>query len=281
MPIPFDDILKSAGIVPSSVHLVRHRDQRSQNGRTPYALWRSDREAFELYQSLQSRKVFGIGNLVASFVVTPARETLFAGLYRVADVGSPPLGMIDPIGGHTVVEHNLYKLVPDDRLKEYERVLIIDWGIGFRSWAQRAGRGAKFVIQLRKKFEEDRFPGYLRFMCPLSEIATLYPEWIERLRDAKGIYLLTCPTTSQQYVGKASGAGGFYERWLQHAAVGGDAVRLKNRPLSDYQVSILEVAGSGATEEDIYAPEQLWIRKLQSVAMGLNGNPLLKIEPTQ
>lgn len=280
MPITFDQLLENAGIALSSVHLVRHQDQRSQSGRTPYALWRNDREAFELYQSLQHRKVFGVGNLVASFVVTPARETLFAGLYNVAGVGPTPPGMVDPIGGHTVVEHNLYQLVPDDRLKEYERVLTIDWGFGFRSWAQRAGRGSKFVVQLRKKFEEDRFPGYLRFICPLSEIATLYPEWVERLREAKGVYLLTCPKTAQQYVGKASGAGGFYDRWLQHAAVGGDAVRFKNRPLSDYQVSILEVAGSGATEEDIFTAEYLWIRKLQSVEMGLNGNPLLKVEPS-
>jgi hypothetical protein len=64
---------------------------------------------------------------------------------------------------------------------------------------------------------------------------------------------------------------------MQHAAMGGDAVRFKNRNPSDYQVSILEVAGSGSADEDILASEQLWIRKLQSVAMGLNGNPILRV----
>ena len=36
---------------------------------------------------------------------------------------------------------------------------------------------------------------------------------------------------------------------------------------------LLEVAGSAATDEDILRSEQLWIRKLQTVNMGLNGNP--------
>jgi len=39
---------------------------------------------------------------------------------------------------------------------------------------------------------------------------------------------------------------------------------------SDEQVSILEVAGSGASDNDILVAEQLWINKLQSRAMGLN-----------
>jgi hypothetical protein len=90
----------------------------------------------------------------------------------------------------------------------------------------------------------------------------------------RGIYLLTCPRTREQYVGSATGEDGFYGRWMQHNAVGGDAVRFKSRDASDYQISILEVAGSAATDVEILATEQLWIKKLQSVQMGLNGSVL-------
>jgi hypothetical protein len=119
---------------------------------------------------------------------------------------------------------------------------------------------------------------YLQFVKLLSEIASLPSSWKERLREAKGIYLLTCPRTKEQYVGKAGGNEGILDRWQTHALLGGDAVRLKSREPSDYQVSILEVAGSGASEEDISKSEQLWIRKLQSVLMGLNGNPIQAAE---
>jgi hypothetical protein len=46
----------------------------------------------------------------------------------------------------------------------------------------------------------------------------------------------------------------------------------KSREPSDYQVSILEVAGTSARPEDILAMEGLWQRKLQSKDMGLNRN---------
>jgi hypothetical protein len=85
-----------------------------------------------------------------------------------------------------------------------------------------------------------------------------------------GIYLLTCPRTKEHYVGSATGSEGFHGRWLQHLSVGGDAVGFKSRKASDYQVSILEIAGSGASERDILQAEQLWISKLQSSAMGIN-----------
>ena len=97
--------------------------------------------------------------------------------------------------------------------------------------------------------------------------------WIAVLSSSRGVYLLTCPKTREQYVGSASGAGGFHGRWLLYARDGhGGNVALKSRDPSDYQVSILEVAGSTATPEEIIAMEDLWKRKLQSREMGLNRN---------
>ena len=47
---------------------------------------------------------------------------------------------------------------------------------------------------------------------------------------------------------------------------------LKSRKPSDYQIAILEVAGSDASTEDILRMEALWKTKLQSREMGLNRN---------
>jgi hypothetical protein len=58
------------------------------------------------------------------------------------------------------------------------------------------------------------------------------------------------------------------------AAKGGDAVQFRSREASDYQVSILGVAGSSASDRDILSAEQLWMRKLQTNEMGLNGGTM-------
>ncbi len=89
MPLWFNTFLAQAGIAPAEVRLLRHQDSRSEKGRTPYELWRDDRPSFEFYQEAQS---FGNraklkGDYWASFVVTPAGETLLAGFYACRYTG--------------------------------------------------------------------------------------------------------------------------------------------------------------------------------------------------
>lgn len=38
------------------------------------------------------------------------------------------------------------------------------------------------------------------------------PGRVQRLADARGVYLLACPRTGEVYVGSATGAGGFWSR---------------------------------------------------------------------
>lgn len=52
---------------------------------------------------------------------------------------------------------------------------------------------------------------------------------------------------------------------------GGD-IALKNRDLSDDQVSVLEFAGSASPIEEVIGMETRWKKKLFSREMGLNRN---------
>jgi hypothetical protein len=52
----------------------------------------------------------------------------------------------------------------------------------------------------------------------------------------------------------------------------GGNVALKSRESSDYQVSVLEVAGSASNSDDILKMESRWKAKLQNREMGLNRN---------
>jgi hypothetical protein len=277
MPLRLSALLSQAGIEPAGVRLLRHQDSRAAKGRSPYELWRDDRPAFENYQEAQS---FGNrsklrGDYWASFVVTPGGETLLAGFYSCRYVGVNHAERIWPhtVGVDPVGTCDVYSLSVDDRLNEFAGRLVIEWGDAERAWIQRADNQDKIILSLRETFREPDFPGFTRFISPLSKVEGLPVSWIAALSSARGVYLLTCPKTREQYVGSATGAGGFHGRWQSYVRDGhGGNVGLKSRDPSDYQVSILEVAGSAASLEDILAMEVLWKLKLQSREMGLNRN---------
>jgi hypothetical protein len=277
MPLRFNALLAQGDIAPAAVRLLRHQDSRSAKGRTPYELWRDDRPAFEFYQEAQS---FGNrsklrGDYWASFVVTPSAETLLAGFYGCRYIGVNDVDRMWPhaAGTDPAGTCDTYELTLDERLSDLTGRLVIAWGDAERAWIQRADNQNKIVLQIREAFREPEFPGFARFISPLSKIEGLPVAWIAALSSSRGVYLLTCPKTREQYVGSATGGEGFYGRWLSYARDGhGGNVGLKSRDPSDYQVSILEVAGSAATPEDIIAMEVLCKRKLQSREMGLNKN---------
>ena len=277
MPIMLNTILSADNLDLSEVRLLRHKDSSSAKGRTPYELWRDNPNQFDLYQSTQSVKNEAKlrARYWASFVGTPSDETLFVGVYDVKNRGllerdtlKPHMDGVDLAGSC-----NIYDLTLLQTMGDLVGKLVIDWGPGDRAWIQRADQQNKAVRELRKNFKEPDFPGFLNFREPLSRLDKLATGWIEVLRSTKGVYLLTCPKTKEQYVGSATGAGGFWTRWREYVLTGhGDNVALKSRDPSEYQVSILEVAGTSSTDNDILSMEQRWKLKLQSREMGLNRN---------
>ena len=277
MPIMFNTVLLAADFYFGDVRLLRHKDQRAAKGRTPYELWRDDRPQFDRYQATQS-----VGNrnklkaaYWASFVGTPSDETLFVGLYGVKYRGllaqDTPMPHMD--GVDKADSCDVYDLTLEHALSDLVGKLLIDWGPGDRAWIQRADRQDKRIMELRTEFKEPDFPGFLNFVEPLSRLDKLPKGWIAVLQSSKGIYLLTCPRTKEQYVGSATGEGGFWCRWQEYVQTGhGGDVALKSRDPSDYQASILEVAGTASTWEDILKMEGRWKSKLLSREMGLNRN---------
>ena len=273
----FNTILRDAGLNPTHVRLIRHKDRSASKGRTLYELWRDNRPQFELYQSTQSipnqKKV--TAPYWAVFIVNLNGETMFAGIYSVhyrggleKDSPKPHMDGVDKAG--TI---DVYDLTLQDSLGDLIGKLIIDWGPGALAWVQYAERNNKTVTELRKTFQEPAFPGFLNFIQPLSKLNNVPHSWVSALQSSCGVYLLTCPKTREQYVGSATGDKGFWGRWQDYIHTGhGGNVGLKSRDPSDYQVSILEVAGTSATTEDVQTMEGRWQSKLQSRQMGLNRN---------
>jgi hypothetical protein len=276
--LTFATVLRSANIDPADVRLLRHH-KAYPGGRTPYSLWRDSPELFDLYQSTQDaeRRAYFAATYWASFVVTPAGSTVFVGLYSAELTGPVPADMIDPLSGEVpgTAKGHSYDLYDCQRLaalSEYGGRLSVDWGAGTRSWVQRADGGAKPVVELTRKIEEERFPGFTRFVASLSDLEAMPVGWKEALRSARGIYLLACPRTREHYVGQAAGEDGFLGRLREYVASGhGGNVGLRGREASDYQVSVLEVVGTNDLTR-IGEVETLWKRKLLSRDIGLNLN---------
>ena len=228
-----------------------------------------------IYQSVQSREVFTVGDLLASFVVTEARKTVFVGMYRVDGVGTCPPGSFDALLKHDVSGQIKYDLHLVDDMAEYQDKVAIDWGAGKRTWVQRAANRPKPVIEIAQQYEP-HFPGFRVFIRPIDEVPSLPSGWQQVLRSVKGVYLLVDVDSGQQYVGSAKGADSLFGRWMDYAAGGdGGDVALKAAASGgpkNYQVSVLEVVDENTPDETIEQIESYWKNKLLSRRFGLNRN---------
>lgn len=279
MPFRFNTLLEDAGVAPSEVRLLRHQTGKIR-GRTPYSLWRDDRQGFERYQSYQRggvRRAYFAAPYWASFVMPPQGGTMFVGLYAASLVGRPPPSTLDPLSGLPLGDLlEVYDVRPMEELAQYAGRLFVHWGDSSsagRAWVQKADNQNKRVTELRREFQEEEFPGFTSLVRSLSELETMPSGWLQVLRANRGVYLLACPKTREHYVGSAYGQDGFLGRWRSYMADGhGGNIALRSRDPSDYVVSILEVAGSNTSVEDIIALENTWKAKLLSRDMGLNRN---------
>jgi hypothetical protein len=279
MPFTFNQLLIEAGLDSKDVRLLRHQTPLATK-RSLLDVWRSERSLFDDYQSLQfiAKRASFARPYWAAFFGTWDSRTLYAGIY---EVGDPVLlteevevlltGTIDP--PNTV---DRYPTRLSGHLAEYSERLYIDWGggnSGKRSSSQRAEAQNKVVTELHVAAAEEPFPGYMSLSAPLSALSEAPTAWVQRLAEARGVYLLACPRTGELYVGSASGSGGFGSRWQEYRRTGhGGNVALIGREPTDWRVSILQVAGSMDTLDDIVRAEQLWKAKLQARELGLNRN---------
>lgn len=274
--LTFQTLLKEAGIELGLVRLLRHAKGGGRPGIHPFVAWRDERDRFEAYQSFQAarRRRFFNAPLWASFVAIPGNDALFVGLYSAALAKTEIPSFVCPLTGRIIpnAEADQYHVNKSGHLSDFGGKLIVDWGIGALSWAQFAAKNPKPIVELRRNEGDPPYPGHSAFVRQLSEIAALPLSWRAILANARGVYLLTCPRTKEQYVGGAYSGGGFVARWEQHARMEGDARAFRSRDPQDYRVSILEVAGSLTTDDEIHSMEQRWKDKLQSRDMGLNRN---------
>ena len=145
--------------------------------------------------------------------------------------------------------------------------------------SNRESRPKTFVLQRLMKigFTGAPYRTLMKFRRRVGDLLNIPLAWQERLKEAKGIYLLTFPE-GQQYVGSASGDQGFWQRWSDYARTGHGGNRIlirENLDARNADVSNLEVTGSSLTKQEIIEREMIWQTKLGSRAKGSLRNNLV------
>ena len=228
---------------------------------------------FAEWQECQGRKNFECSQVIG-LVDKAQGRWLFAGVYEI-------LGCRVNSGRRPPVRYRT-QLLPgqDDWIG---RIIVQHNRTGrnsYRVW--KPGLELTLLEILRKKEVMGEFPGYKSVVLSYSQLKSIVDQQIESWRgplsNVRGVYLITDAQTGMHYVGQASGQDGIWQRWCRYANTGhGGNVELKKllknagpRRVLRFQYSILEIADTHATDDDILARESHWIQVLKSRGMGLN-----------
>jgi hypothetical protein len=151
---------------------------------------------------------------------------------------------------------------------------------------------ALLVVELRdKRVSAHVFTDYSEVRLSKKDLDLIVAHqndaWVDALSSVRGIYVITDTSNGKLYVGSAlantrrGGRGGIWERWCDYAKNGHggdvDLVRVITEKGADhvqryFQYSILEIAGSSATEDDVKIREGHWKRVLGTYDHGYNRN---------
>jgi hypothetical protein len=155
----------------TKVFLLCHEDKRVQPGL--YQVWNLRRQDFESYQNSQKWKNrFPEGSIIAAFVVGPAHETLFVGMYDVLKLSRVNGEFVDPLLGKMKPEdRSLHETTHSERMQEYEEKLVIEWGPAKLAWRQLASeKNNKDVLEIRPQAKDEPFPPYINFLRRLGDL---------------------------------------------------------------------------------------------------------------
>ena len=228
---------------------------------------------FEEWQRWQTKRNFECAQ-VLSLIDLGQNRWLFAGVHEV--LGSKPH---PECSAHFRYSTRLLKNQND----LIGRVVVQHKRSGRASYIWNRPEIALTVLEIREeKMTVHEFPGYNRVIVSHSNLRLITQQkiasWHGALANVKGIYLITDTSSGKHYVGKASGNEGIWQRWCAYADTGHGGNKELRRLLKangeghaqNFQYSILEIADTHASDDDILARESHWMEALKTRDFGLN-----------
>lgn len=233
---------------------------------------------FEEWQRLQAKKNFERPRVV-SLIALPGRDAwLYAGAYD--SHGCRPYLFME----RDIVRYDLTERPGSRWLKG--RLVVSFKRTGRQSYLVAENWASQLLVSeiTRLPLTIGEFPGFKDVCLPMRDLRLLVQQAIESWRAAlasvAGVYLISDAKTGRLYVGSADGEGGIWQRWCEYVRTGhGGNVELRallrdegTARADHFQFSVLEIADTHASKEQVLAREQHWKRVLLTLDHGLNAN---------
>ena len=235
---------------------------------------------FQEWQRQQLKRNFD-RKYVVSFIAMPTPNLwLFAGVH----LSDTPTQREDCI---------YYPLVEISETKELDGRLIISF--------DKKNVDNKFVRQsylltenwveklnvaevLAQALDFAKFPSFKSVHISFSQLKTIVKkslsDWQSALSSVAGVYLIADKSSGKLYVGSATGEGGIWQRWAEYATnLHGNnrqLIELKKQfgdvHFENFYFSILEIADTHSSENEILVRESHWKNVLLTRQFGYNDN---------
>lgn len=302
MGINFNNMLKSEGIDPKLVIVLRHRPRERELRKALPWLASECLELFNAYQQTQSGinvehaidKLVGKG-YIASFIGQTAAQATFVGLFRIA--GARPLTRAQFLA--LPVYQQIHKLAPEaknwytpeleakrptiqffdlqmmDFYTHWKGCLVVSWPPPERSWWRRAHRNDLPIHAVHERSVFDAvMPAWDEINVSWEELRVLPSSWKAAMSQWRGIYYIYDISTGKGYVGSAYGHNNLLGRWENYGASGhGGNKLLRKCDSANFRFSILQRVSPDMDTNDIIALENNWKERLHTRAPhGLNDN---------
>ncbi|TAN70490.1 MAG: GIY-YIG nuclease family protein [Methylobacter sp.] len=231
---------------------------------------------FDEWQRWQSRKNFERKFVVSLISLPGSNRWLFAGVY----ISVTPKW-------HEEYEYWYYELIEDQMCSEMNGRIVVSFSRPGRQSYLKADKWLNNLM-LSEIFSErisiSEFPGFKAVNLTKAELDLIFKQslesWRAALSNVAGVYLISDTATGQLYVGSASGEGGIWQRWESYVSNGhGGNIELRKllnnsgpERAKHFRYSILEIADTHASIEDILRRESHWKSILLSRKHGLNAN---------
>jgi len=230
---------------------------------------------FEEWQAVQNQKNFSLQYIVALIDMGGGRW-LFGGAYESLGIKKQ-----NSKGQH------IYRTKLIQATEEFAGRLIVEYSRSSRSSYRLAEKIADQLIVSEIKPERltiQEFVGYSKVCISKAQLDTIIRQqissWKAALSHVAGVYLITDTSDGRLYVGSATGSEGLWARWSSYSKNGhGGNRELRallnekgNEHANGFQYSILEIADTHASDQDVIDREVHWKNVLDSRLHGLNGN---------
>lgn len=270
MTLTLESIMRSAGLDPTEVQVIRHAFVREHGDSGLRGIHADSTDAEILsYTRHQSAKP-------RVFPLTPPRYWIVF----VREGG-------DRARFWSVVENRgeisrdkflrIFDLVVSEQMADLRNRLVIGWKSP-RTWRLNGPTGASYPVVEIADSQPVPFPGFDQLVLDHAKLQSVmrehrYASWRTALSSVIGIYLITDTRDGRQYIGKADGAESIRQRWNAYAVNGhGGNVELRSLDAASFRFSLMRVFDPATPTREIDAAESHFKFALDSRNHGLNRN---------